>query len=87
MIDINGIGIPADLKERIFEQGFGNTTGLGLFLCREILSGTGITIRETGIPGKGARFEIAIPVHAWRISGNSLGITADRQTEKSDTQS
>ena len=44
----DGDGIPADEKERIFERGFGKNTGLGLFLAREILGITGITIRETG---------------------------------------
>jgi signal transduction histidine kinase len=61
----NGIGVPAEDKERIFERGFGKHTGLGLFLIREILSITGITIRETGIPGKGARFEILVPAGAY----------------------
>ncbi|MDD1715886.1 MAG: PAS domain S-box protein [Methanolinea sp.] len=57
----DGIGIAADEKERIFERGFGKNSGLGMFLTREILSLTGITIRETGEPGRGARFEICIP--------------------------
>ena len=57
----NGIGIPTEKKERIFERGVGDTTGLGLSLIREILSLTGITIRETGVPGKGAKFEILVP--------------------------
>ncbi|MCM2465804.1 PAS domain S-box protein [Methanoculleus oceani] len=57
----NGVGVPAENKERIFERGFGSHTGLGLFLVKEILSITGIAIRETGEPGKGARFEIAVP--------------------------
>lgn len=57
----NGIGIAAGEKERIFEKGIGKGTGLGLFLIRQILAITGITIRETGEPGKGARFEMAFP--------------------------
>jgi len=57
----DGIGIPAAHKERIFERGFGSHTGLGLFLVREILSITGMGIRETGTPGRGARFEILVP--------------------------
>jgi PAS domain S-box-containing protein len=61
----DGIGIPADQKEKIFERGYGTNTGLGLFLAREILSITGITIRETGVPGKGARFEILVPKGMW----------------------
>jgi len=42
-------------------------TGLGLFLSREILLITGITILETGQPGKGARFEMTVPNGMWRI--------------------
>ncbi|KLK87486.1 histidine kinase [Methanoculleus sediminis] len=57
----NGVGVPAEQKERIFERGFGSHTGLGLFLVKEVLSITGIAIRETGEPGKGVRFEIAVP--------------------------
>jgi PAS domain S-box-containing protein len=56
-----GPGIPEDEKVRIFEKGFGKGTGLGLFLSREILAITGITIVETGFHGRGARFEISIP--------------------------
>ena len=44
----DGIGIPDNEKERIFERGIGRNTGMGLFLTREILLITGITIRETG---------------------------------------
>jgi len=64
----DGIGIPDEEKERIFERGYGKNTGLGLFLAREILSITGITIRETGETGKGARFEIRVPADAYRIA-------------------
>ena len=63
----NGIGIPAGEKEKIFLKGFGRNTGLGLFLSREILSITGITIRETGKKPGGARFEIIVPNGAFRF--------------------
>ncbi len=62
----NGTGIPPGEKEAVFERGYGRNTGLGLFLAREILGMTGISIREVGIPGKGARFEITVPAGAWR---------------------
>jgi signal transduction histidine kinase len=62
----DGDGVAADEKEKIFERGFGKNTGLGLFLVRDILSLNGITIRETGMPGKGARFEILVPPGGWR---------------------
>lgn len=64
----NGEGIPGEIKEQIFERGFGKNTGFGLFLSREILGITGITIRETGTFGSGARFEIHIPKGAFRFS-------------------
>ena len=62
----NGIGIAAEEKEHIFEQGYGRHTGLGLFLSREILSITGLAVRECGEQGQGARFEIGIPVGKYR---------------------
>lgn len=69
----NGIGIaPAD-KERIFSRGYGKNTGIGLFLVREILGLTGIAIRETGVYGSGARFELVIPEGAYRLAGAPRG--------------
>jgi signal transduction histidine kinase len=63
----NGVGIPQQDKAQIFTKGFGRDTGLGLFLIREILSITKITIRETGDYGKGARFEMLIPKGDYRV--------------------
>jgi PAS domain S-box-containing protein len=68
-IEDNGPGIPAEAKERIFGKGAGTEGAVGLFLSREILSITGITIRETGIPGKGARFELLVPKGSYRLNG------------------
>jgi PAS domain S-box-containing protein len=62
----NGKGIPLDEKEKIFEFGFGTGTGFGLFLIRELLGYTGITITETGVPGTGAKFEILVPKGKFR---------------------
>ena len=63
----DGDGIVAAEKEKIFERGFGKNTGLGLALSREILDITGITITETGEPGKGARFEMTVPAKNYRM--------------------
>ncbi|MFA4824835.1 MAG: PAS domain S-box protein [Methanoregula sp.] len=65
----NGIGIRNEDKEHLFERGFGKHTGFGLFLSHEILAITGITIRETGEPGQGVRFEITVPEGAYRFCG------------------
>ena len=65
----NGIGISSEKKERIFLRGEGARASVrGLFFVQEILSITGITLRETGEPGKGARFEMTVPKGAWRIA-------------------
>jgi signal transduction histidine kinase len=61
LVENNGTGIPVADKEKIFERGYGKGTGWGLFLAREILAITGMTITETGEPGKGVRFEITLP--------------------------
>jgi len=66
IIEDDGIGIPTDKKERIFEEGFGSHTGYGLFIIREILAITGMSITETGKSGSGARFEITVPSGMWR---------------------
>ncbi|MCU0629809.1 MAG: PAS domain S-box protein [Methanoregulaceae archaeon] len=63
----NGTGVPEDMKEEIFERGVGKNTGMGLFLVRDILSITDITIAETGDEGSGARFEMRVPKEAFRF--------------------
>jgi PAS domain S-box-containing protein len=62
----NGVGIPDDEKEKIFEFGYGKRTGFGLFLARELLGYTGMKITETGEAGRGARFEIIVPKGKFR---------------------
>jgi PAS domain S-box-containing protein len=64
----NGEGIPAEYKKAILERKFFKHTGFGLYLSRTILGITGMTIRENGEPGKGARFEILVPKGAFRFT-------------------
>ena len=66
----DGVGISTADKKKIFTKGFGKNTGLGLFLIREILAITRITITETGVPGTGVRFEIHVPKDGYRFNGN-----------------
>jgi len=63
----NGVGISIKDKKKIFNRLFGKHTGYGLFISQQILSITGLTIQETGIPGSGVRFEIFVPKGKWRI--------------------
>jgi PAS domain S-box-containing protein len=65
----DGVGISEEDKKQLFTRGFGRNTGLGLFLSREILAITGITIAENGRAGRGARFEIIVPEGMWRMTG------------------
>jgi PAS domain S-box-containing protein len=65
-IEDDGVGIPPQDKEKIFRRGFGQNTGLGLFLAREILSITSISLCETGEYQQGARFELLVPKGIYR---------------------
>jgi PAS domain S-box-containing protein len=69
LVEDNGPGIAQDRKEEIFRKGAGAGGSTSLFLSREILSITGITIRETGAAGGGARFEIRVPKGSYRFTG------------------
>lgn len=67
-IEDNGAGVPDKEKEKIFRREYFKNTGFGLFLSREILAITNLTIEENGIFGKGARFIIRVPRSAYRNS-------------------
>jgi signal transduction histidine kinase len=65
-----GIGIPAELHQKIFErffQGNGHKagrrkgTGLGLAICRGIIEAHGGRIWVESKPGKGAKFSFSLP--------------------------
>ncbi|MDD4136812.1 MAG: hybrid sensor histidine kinase/response regulator [Methanoregula sp.] len=65
----DGVGIPSDEKSHLFDRVVGGTGKFGLFFVREFLTLSGMSIRETGTPGKGARFEIAVPAGMYRFAG------------------
>ena len=66
ILEDNGMGVPDAEKERIFRREYFKNTGFGLFLSREILTITNITIKETGKYGNGAQFIIHVPREAYR---------------------
>jgi len=47
VVEDDGVGIEEADKANLFHYGFGKHTGLGLFLSREILTITGLSIRES----------------------------------------
>jgi signal transduction histidine kinase len=57
----DGVGIGANMKEHLFQKGFGKGTGFGLYLIRKICDVYGWTVQEKGQLGTGAKFEFAIP--------------------------
>jgi PAS domain S-box-containing protein len=62
----DGTGIPDGEKETIFHEAYKRRHGHGLFLVAGILGITGMTIRETGVAGEGARFEVRVVNGGWR---------------------
>jgi signal transduction histidine kinase len=78
IVEDNGTGVPDKEKERIFRREYFKNTGFGLFLSREILAITNLTIKENGKYGYGARFVIHVPREAYRSLVTSDGM---RSTE------
>ncbi len=70
VMEDNGVGVPAEKKETIFQRGHEpGKRSHGLFLSAEILRITRISVRETGVEGKGARFEMLVPEGRYRFAG------------------
>ncbi|HRE47800.1 MAG TPA: GAF domain-containing protein [Aggregatilineales bacterium] len=66
-ISDNGMGIPAEIQAQIFEPFYttkppGEGTGLGLYVCKQIIEACGGTIRLESRLGEGTTFEITLPV-------------------------
>lgn len=64
----DGIGIPFENKGSVFDRIVSGEGKFGLFFVKEFLMLSGMTVSETGVPGTGARFEIAIPREMYRLS-------------------
>lgn len=57
----NGVGMPDEVRNKLFTEGYGKGTGFGLFLIKRIAEAYGWTIQETGKQGQGAQFTMTIP--------------------------
>jgi signal transduction histidine kinase len=67
----NGVGIPPDERERIFDRFYRASNvqsitdtgmGLGLYICRRIVEGHGGRIWVESTPGGGSTFIVAVPL-------------------------
>lgn len=83
----DGIRVPTDMKEKTFNHHMSPNTGLGLFLASEILAITKISIRETGVPGKGSVFEMLIPEGKWRRGSEFVPDLKSRNTSSTSLSS
>ena len=78
----NGIGIPHELMEKIFERGISGDggTGLGLHICKETVEAHGGTITVDNIPGGGANITFTLPIY-----NNDASVDSDTDsTDSSD---
>ena len=65
----NGIGIPAHELPRIFDRGFtgtngrsrGNSTGMGLYLCKKLAGFLDLKLAVTSVEGKGTTVTLTFP--------------------------
>jgi signal transduction histidine kinase len=72
IIQDNGDGIPSEIQDRIFEQGFTTRskdggTGMGLFVANEIITDYGGKISVESKIGQGTLFKIYIPLKRYMI--------------------
>ncbi len=63
----DGVGIPDEQKKELFLRNVGTTSGFSLFFIHDLLEVSEMSIKETGIPGEGVRFEIGIPRGLYRF--------------------
>ena len=81
-----GPGVPADLRERVFERfarGSGDTaraggSGLGLAIVKAVTDAHGGTVELLDAPGGGARFVVSLPIGAPATVRSDSGATVFR---------
>lgn len=65
----SGPGVPEEIRDRIFTMHYttkDSGTGIGLYVARNVAESSGGNIRVDSEPGRGARFEIDLPVISGR---------------------
>jgi PAS domain S-box-containing protein len=69
----DGGGVPESEKDNIFYRRFYKNSGFGLFLSKEILQITGLSIQERGKFGDGVMFKISVPKGHFRKMSSKNG--------------
>jgi len=64
----NSFGIPHTRKKDLFREEIVNSGNFYVKLIHDILEYSGMSVRETGDPDKGLRFEILVPKGAYRFT-------------------
>ncbi|MGC9435935.1 MAG: GNAT family N-acetyltransferase [Methanomicrobiales archaeon] len=80
VVEDDGPGISPRDKEHLLEKSEGKESSRGLYVANEILSLTGMTLREAGVVGRGARFEIRVPLESYRVAGEE-GVSGNEEKQ------
>jgi len=85
IVDDDGPGVPADLRERVFDRYFrvehlrpgavpgAHGAGIGLYLCRQVVESHGGRVRCEAAPSGGARMVIELPEARPSLAPRELG--------------
>ena len=63
----NSPGIPHARKDRLFKEKIVNTSNFCMKYIHDLLEFSAMSVRETGDPGTGLRFEVLVPEGAYRF--------------------
>ena len=85
----NGPGIPPEDRERIFEpfqttKGSGEGSGLGLFVCRNIVNAWSGRVTVDERPGGGARFRVTLPIAHQQVAVPAAAVVAESSAAARD---
>jgi len=76
----DGVGIPSEIRKKLFREGVGKGTGYGLFMIKRICEVYGWVIEESGQPNKGVKFTMKINIE------NSENVPVTSVIDKQKTQ-
>jgi len=62
----DGKGVAEEHKDQVFDAS-ASWAANGMYLVKEVLSVSKITVMENGVPGEGTRFELIVPNNSYRL--------------------